>query len=223
MSEDIFKNRKADRQKLLAFGFEATARGYVYRTDFVGGQMTLIVTADADRKLQTAVTDKASGDEYVLHLIAGAEGAFVGRVRTEYEALLEEIAARCFDIEVFKSAQARAVIDYVSERYSDAPEFLWQKFPDNAVVRRKDNRKWYAALLTVSRRKLGFESDEIVEILDLRMPPEDISSRVDGIRYLPGYHMNKRHWITLCLDGSLPNEELFARIDESYALAGKSR
>ena len=35
---------------------------------------------------------------------------------------------------------------------------------------------------------------------------------------LPGYHMNKRHWNTIVLDGSIPDAELCAMIDESYAL-----
>jgi predicted DNA-binding protein (MmcQ/YjbR family) len=35
---------------------------------------------------------------------------------------------------------------------------------------------------------------------------------------LPGYHMNKRHWNTVVLDGSLPAEDIFAMIDESYRL-----
>lgn len=35
---------------------------------------------------------------------------------------------------------------------------------------------------------------------------------------LPGYHMNKRHWNTIVLDGSLPDEEIFSMIDQSYSL-----
>jgi predicted DNA-binding protein (MmcQ/YjbR family) len=35
---------------------------------------------------------------------------------------------------------------------------------------------------------------------------------------LPGYYMNKRHWNTLVLNGSIPDEDLLAMIDESYAL-----
>lgn len=34
----------------------------------------------------------------------------------------------------------------------------------------------------------------------------------------PGYHMNKRHWNTITLDGSIPDEDLKAMIDESYHL-----
>lgn len=34
----------------------------------------------------------------------------------------------------------------------------------------------------------------------------------------PGYHLNKRHWVTLTLDGSLPPELVQELIDESYRL-----
>lgn len=37
----------------------------------------------------------------------------------------------------------------------------------------------------------------------------------------PGYHMNKRHWNTVTLDGSVPDDELFEMVDNSYALVVK--
>ena len=37
----------------------------------------------------------------------------------------------------------------------------------------------------------------------------------------PGYHMNKRHWNTVVLDGSVPAGELQRMIDNSYALVVK--
>lgn len=35
---------------------------------------------------------------------------------------------------------------------------------------------------------------------------------------LPGYHMNKRHWNTLVLDGSMAEEDILSMIDDSYTL-----
>ena len=35
---------------------------------------------------------------------------------------------------------------------------------------------------------------------------------------LPGYHMNKRHWNTIVLDGSISEEIIQSMIDDSYAL-----
>lgn len=34
----------------------------------------------------------------------------------------------------------------------------------------------------------------------------------------PGYYMNKRHWNTILLDGSIPDEEIFQMIEDSYQL-----
>lgn len=35
---------------------------------------------------------------------------------------------------------------------------------------------------------------------------------------IPGYHMNKRHWNTVILDGSLADDDVQGMIDESYRL-----
>mgnify|MGYP001101557042 CR=1 FL=1 len=37
----------------------------------------------------------------------------------------------------------------------------------------------------------------------------------------PGYHMNKKHWITVTLDGSIPDGEIWRMIDDSYELVVK--
>ena len=37
----------------------------------------------------------------------------------------------------------------------------------------------------------------------------------------PGYHMNKRHWNTITLDGSIDDGEIFTMIDDSYNLVVK--
>lgn len=37
----------------------------------------------------------------------------------------------------------------------------------------------------------------------------------------PGYHMNKRHWNTVDMNGRLTNQQLFEMIDHSYLLVAK--
>lgn len=99
--------------------------------------------------------------------------------------------------------------------------FLWKKFQNNAIFRRADTNKWYAAILTVKKKKLGIDSDGEIEIIDLRGKPIDIIQIVDGKKYLPGYHMNKNNWFTICFDGSVSTKEICNLIDESYVLANK--
>lgn len=122
---------------------------------------------------------------------------------------------------IWKNDYTKKVISHVYQTYGDELEFLWPKFPNNAIWRRKDSGKWYAALLVVSKKKLGIDSDDIAEIINLRMDPEMLIFLVDNKKYYPGYHMNKRHWCTIILDGSVPLEEIYARIDESFVLARK--
>lgn len=219
--DTLFKNRKVNPASLIPFGFIEDESAYTYSTGLVGGQFEMTVTIAKDGELSADVIDGVSKERYVLHRISGASGAFVGTIREEYERVLTAIAEACFEPDVFKSENARQVIQYVREKYQDELEFLWRRFSENAILRRKDNKKWYAALLVLQKKKLGLDEAGVVDIIDLRGKPDDISALVDGQKYFPGYHMNKKHWFTICLDGSVPVEEIYCRIDESFALAKK--
>lgn len=217
----IFKRKKVNIPKLYAYGFSENSYGFYFNTILHGSgfQMTIEVTREG--LIKTTVIDPETAEPYTLHLNNDTAGSFVGGVKTEYEQILTDIAQKCFDPDVFKSAQTKEIIDYVRAEYQDELEFLWQKFPDNAVWRRKDNKKWYGAILTVSRNKLGIHSDEMVEIIDLRINPGQMKATVDNKKYFPGWHMNKNNWYTIILDGSVSTAEIFQRIDKSYNLATK--
>jgi len=65
-------------------------------------------------------------------------------------------------------------------------------------------------------------------LVSLGQPPGSVSLKCDphlaaGLRarhaaVTPGYHLNKRHWNTVALDGSVPDGELLELIDHSYEL-----
>lgn len=223
MLDEFFKDKKPDFQLLLARGFAKFPGGYRYSTTIVDGQFSLVITISDEGQIHTDVIEVSSNETYVLHQVHSACGAFVGRVRDEYKTMLATIADKYFTRDVFKSDYAKQVIEYVWNTYQDELEYLWEKFPRNAIFRRKDNAKWYAALLVLSTKKLGLSDDRTIDIIDLRIDAQSVDSIVDGKRYFPGYHMNKKHWFTICLDGSVPIEEIFQRIDSSYVLAKKSQ
>jgi predicted DNA-binding protein (MmcQ/YjbR family) len=55
--------------------------------------------------------------------------------------------------------------------------------------------------------------------LNLKCEPERaIELRERHAAVQPGYHMNKKHWNTVTLDGSIPDKEVLAMIDHSYEL-----
>ncbi len=221
ITEKIFRCKKVLSSELIEYGFKQAEGGYVYVEKSPEADMTFTVKITCDGNIEATATDNATGEPYTLFLADGAAGEFVGKVRTAYESLLNGIASACCEREVFKSADAHKILEYVSRIYGSQPEYLWDKFPYNAVLRRKDNAKWFCVLLTVAKSKIGMAGEGTVEIIDVRMKPEEAESVVDGATYFKGYHMNKKHWVTIPLNGGTNINEIFKRIDESYILATK--
>lgn len=217
----IFKDKRMNPAKLQAYGFRRGESGYVYERVLEESGFGLTVSVTGQGEVSTKLMDPALNEPYTLHLVEGAAGSFVGGIKARYEEILTDIAQKCFEPDVFKFRQARELIAYVRDIYGDEPEFLWKKFAGNAVWRRKDTGKWYGVLLTVPKNRLGMDSDDVAEVLDFHIRPEELEKIVDGRTYFPGYHMNKKHWCSIVLDGSVAFEEACRRIDASYALAAR--
>ena len=217
--EEIFKNRSVNFDKLRGFGFKEGEEGFLFKKSILGGEFEVVVKVSHDGKVSTKVFDSSSGEEYVLHLMKDAVGEFVGNVRSEYENLLLQICESCFERDAFKNKQSREIIEYIKQKYGDELEYLWEKLPIAAVWRRKDTKKWYGVMMVVQKKKLGFNSDELCDVVDLHTDPS--LNAADDKTVLRGYHMNKKSWITICLDYSVPTEKIKEFIDLSYKLAKK--
>lgn len=212
----LLKSRKVNIKKLISFGFTKSDNAYVLTKDILDGNFSINAYAKENNTLLIEVIDKETGDEYTLAYIDGAVGAFVGKIKEESENFFSEILDNCYDIDVFKSDYTKLVIEYVENKYRRCPEFLWGIDDGNAVFRCGKTKKWFGVLLTVGYRKLGIDKDGDVEIIDLKATPERVTELVDGVMYHGGYHMNKKHWYTIKLDGTVDIEKIKARIDESY-------
>ena len=90
-------------------------------------------------------------------------------------------------------------LKYCLSTYGTSPDYPFDEDFETAVLRHADNRKWYAIVMRVSRRKFGFDSDEIIDVVNLKLPAEMFGSfgASDGV--YPAYHMNKLHWISVLL------------------------
>lgn len=220
MFEDIFKWKKRNIEKMSAYGFVRKDGKWVYETNIMDSAFRLYVFAAENGDVDTNLIEIENDEPYVLYK-TNASGTFVGEIRSAIEAVLTDIANACYDPSVFKSKQAQMAIEYVRKKYGDELEFLWSKSPNNAVWRRKDSQKWYGAILTVNGRKIGLDIDKTVEIIDLRMKPENRIDLLSREHYYPGWHMNKKSWYTLVLDDGIADEEINLRITESYDLAKK--
>ena len=113
------------------------------------------------------------------------------------------------------------IFQYVKEQYGTEPEYLWKKDPDSAVLRHK-NGKWYAIIMAVEKKTLGLEEDGKINILDVKCDPDLVGMIIQTYGFLPGYHMNKRHWITILLDDSVSEAKTLDFLDMSYDLTESS-
>ena len=90
-------------------------------------------------------------------------------------------------------------LEYCLDTYGSSPDYPFDEAFETAVLRHADNRKWYAIVMRVSRHKFGFDSDEVIDVVNLKLPTEMFGSFgvADGV--YPAYHMNKFHWISVLL------------------------
>lgn len=213
----IFKNRSFDVEKLYAFGFKKLEEGFQYKTLILEDLFELTLFIDFNFKIDIKLVELASKEDYNLIFVKSAQGEFVGKVRSEVEKILEKIKDDCTTFNAFKSEYAALIINYIKEKYNAKAEFLWDKFPDCCIFRRNDKKgKWFCAIITAAKNKLGLKGNEILEVVDLKAKPETIEKIVDNKRFFKGYHMNKKHWFTIILDGSVDIKEIKKYIDESY-------
>lgn len=212
--EEFFKRMRLRRNALRPFGFVKNAKAWAYSERIADGALVCTISIVGSGKVSEKVKDPATGDEYVQHRVSVASGKFVGRVRQDVMSLMAKIAESCFERDIFKTDLARQIIEFARTEWSEEPEFLWDKFPDYAVLRRRDTAKWYALVARLAADKVGGDANELVEIVNLR--------RTDGMageRFRPAYHMNKKTWTTIVLDGTTVSNELLSLVTASREIA----
>ena len=113
----------------------------------------------------------------------------------------------------------RAVLDkYITDTYGAVAEYMWEKYPTFAVYRHRNNKKWFAVIMKIPKRRLGIDGEGEIDIVNLKCADEIIFSmqQEDGI--YPAYHMNKSHWLSVSLDGSVPDDTVAWLLGISYDL-----
>lgn len=121
------------------------------------------------------------------------------------------------------TAMKDRIFAYIKKKYKATPEYPWGE-DDGAVLRHDDNRKWFALVMRVGRGKLGLSGDESVDVVNLKIEDivfKDVLMQDKGI--LPAYHMNKEHWITVLLDGTVEEDQVCHLIDLSFAATASKK
>ncbi len=171
-----------------------------------------------ERRYDTVFTFHNGADSY--YSVRGFRGHILVWVRTikAFRGLFFVLVLLKYNISMgYQNPQTLRLLDFVKVNYGTDPEFLWAKFPNTSVLRNLGNRKWYGVVNSVSASKIGIDSDKIIEIVNIRFnkgEAPEIAGNVSGI--FPAWHMNKRNWITIVLDDTLSDEQLFGLVAQSF-------
>lgn len=105
--------------------------------------------------------------------------------------------------------------EYCFTAYGTSPDYPFEGDFETAVLRHEDNRKWYALVMRVSRRRFGLDSDEVIDAVNMKVPVAMSGSFIAADGIYPAYHMNKQHWISVLLPDA-PDDAVRFLADVSF-------
>lgn len=113
-------------------------------------------------------------------------------------------------------------LNHCTETYGTTPDFPFEDDFVTTAVRHSDTRKWYGIVMRLSRRKFGFDSDEIIDVVNLKLPIEMFGALGKNNGVYPAYHMNKLHWVSVLLPDA-PDHVVRFLIDISFEATSRKR
>lgn len=108
------------------------------------------------------------------------------------------------------------IFEWCKKQYDVEPDYPWYDW--NAVLRHKDNRKWFGLVLEINGGKLGMDTEKMVDLLNIKCDPMLIGSLLLRRGFFPAYHMNKDNWVSILLDAPENDEKIKSLLDMSYEM-----
>lgn len=215
LEKEIFQRSEILYDQLLLYGFKKVEDTYVFSKNILKDTFQVEIVVTNKNEIQGRIYDLAFHEEYKNFRIENQVGEFVNKVREEYQNILIDIRTHCTIPHFFITGQANRITHFIQSRYGDLPQFLWENSPGYGVFRNPKNNKWYGLLMNIYKGKLD-DGNEEVEILNLKLNPEEIRDLLHRDGFYEAYHMNKKNWITILLDDSIQDEEIIKYIIESH-------
>ena len=217
IEENIFNNFIIDKEKLIAYGFKLKNSKLIFEKKLSKEDFKVII--EFDDKLSGKIFDLSLNEEYINFRIENLNG-FSSEIREEYINLLIDIRKKCAKKQWLSFAQAKRISRFIEEKYKDLPEFLWEKFPNYAIYRKKENKKWYILFGAVELNKVDktSKSKDIIEIINIKVDKNKIQDLIKKKGIFEAYHMNKKSWITIVLDDTLKDSEIEELVVNSYKI-----
>lgn len=248
----ILNSSLPDYNKLLDYGFLAKNRAenstveqtekklnkeqnhdvLIYKRKILGGEFYAEIFLDCiSGKMTAEVWESSTGEKYALFDVETAHGSFVGQIRSEVLKIIEEICEKCF----ISTDVKQKYFNFIKARFNTQGDHPFEGDLDTTVCR-CPNQKWFALVMKIKYRQLGFAVDvhggndgigrivgeENVWVVNLKAESELIPKITDKKSIFPAYHMNKKYWITVLLTPVTDFEQLCSLTEKSFELvAGK--
>lgn len=212
---EIFRTYQVKRDALIPYGFVKQGNTFSLSKPMSDANLRMEITINEDGKVRAVIIDNAFEEEYTQFRMEHTGGEFVSKIKEEFIAVLSDVRTHCFTKIYFVSDQANRLAQRIKTKYGDKPAFLWEKTPDCAVFKNPSNEKWYALVMNIPGVKVHSMQDHI-DILNVKLPQDQIENLLERDGFVPAYHMNKKHWITILLDESLDDDEIMTYIAESH-------
>ena len=113
-------------------------------------------------------------------------------------------------------SQRERITQYIRETYGTEAEYLWADSPGSAVFRHPASKKWYAIIMDVPANKLGLSGEDLVDVMNVKCGTIMVGSLLSEKGFRPAYHMNKNHWISILLNDSVSDDQIFPLLELSY-------
>ena len=215
-----FENYSLNEDGLKADGFIFDGQEWKKTYPLVNVELEAHITLKSDCPPGVQVFDPFNETPYTVYRSDSATGSFVGQVRQDLEDLLVSIRDKHF---IWKpslsTSQADEVIHWVFQEFNENPDYPFSE-KLTYVLRVSKNQKWYALFMDLPLSKIGLDSDKNTIILNLRIEEND---RINYPFIFPAYHMNKKHWCSVPLDGRMDTDLLLELVQKSRQKALNSK
>lgn len=218
IEQELFTSYRAEKNKLLEFGFENLSNVFIYSKDFLNGEFKAQIVVDENGKVNGKVIENAFNEEFAQLRIESLHGGFIAEVREAYKEMLVDIRDKCFKKVLFVSNQANRITKLIKEKYGESPDFPFtdSKYKHLGVFRYQENKKWYGLVMNVDKSVFGKEhKDEYVDVINVRINENERDTIINNKNIFPSYHMNKQKWVSILLDESLSDLEVMDYIEYS--------
>ena len=210
-----FNRFKYQKNKLLKYGFKQNKDTFILEKKSNNKDFIFHIEIISNKVL-SSVIDNNTKEEYMPFYIETINGEYVGKIREEFDLLIKDILSTCYEKD-YSNNYVKKVMDYIKNKYDIKPSYLFADSPNTCVFKHKE-AKWFGIIMDIPYNKVGIDSKEIVYVLNVKTPPEDVEDLIKNQGVLPAYHMNKKNWISILLDGSVSMKLIEKLIDKSFSL-----